>query len=332
MRMNLLKSAAPLVGGGLLALIVALSATAQAAQEVFPGETHLFTTATDGSEACRFGKESNPCGPLRKTNAEAKPADNEVFTRVSGLPIIPELGVPLYATASVSNDFVIPGLPDDLVDVQISVNYDFEGTFLAVSLYTLENLLQLRIEDLDPGGPEIVASYSLAGMQRQGDQGFTDVNATEERADLPGEVAHLTVKLRRGRMYRLHFELQSSAVTFLLTNSLRASATASFNWMSVSVDEDEAELLAGHDTAVRAELAVLRADHEQLKAEHAEIISQLGGIRDDLAEIKTLLLTPPGRRPGFPEDGVPPPGQQSQAPPQEVLPPGRQGFRGRRVN
>jgi hypothetical protein len=60
--------------------------------------------------------------------------------------------------------------------------------------------------------------------------------------------------------------------------------------------------LSVHDRDIKAELAGLRADHEELMADHDEI-------KADLAEIKTLLLTPQGRRPGFPEEGVPPPGK-----------------------
>lgn len=321
------KVVSRLVIGGILALIVTIPDVAQAAPDVFPGETLVFATATDGTESCRKGSSSNPCGRLRDTEARATPAENKVFARTTNRIANP--GFPLYATASVSNDFVIPGPPDDLVDVQISVRYDFSGTFLAASEYTLENVLQLRIQDRGRG--EIVASHSLAQMQRQGDQGLTDINFAEERADLVGEVAHFAVKLRRGGLYRLHFELQSSAVTFANAN-VRGNGTATFHWISVSVDEDEAEQLTGHDQAIKAELALLQADHDQLKADHAEIKSQLGGIRDDIAEIKTLLLTPPGRRPGFPEDGVPPPGQQSAAPAEDAPSPVKRNLRRRRFN
>jgi hypothetical protein len=83
---------------------------------------------------------------------------------------------------------------------------------------------------------------------------------------------------------------------------------ASWSQLSVTVDEDEVEQLDGHDTDIKSAIARHNAaikatigQHDaDIKAELAEIKDKLGKIEDDLAEIKRLLITPQGRRPGFP--------------------------------
>ncbi len=268
---------------GLAVLTLGMPALAQ--EVVGPGESVSFVTATAGAESCRRGQVS-----LRRFTAlncrtefigetAARPDDNEVETSVhlDYLPGSPgRLGVPYYSEASVSNDFFIPGPPDNIVTVHITVSYDFFGNFASGGLYTLSNSLSLRVQDRSYG--TFVASQELVAMQRQGDQGFTDIALAQEREALPAQKAHFTVKLRRGGLYRLHFELQSSGVTFI-AGLMRADAFAKWHILTVSVDEDEVEQLAIHDQDIKA---------------------RLKGIEDDLAEIKDLLRTPQGRRPGFP--------------------------------
>lgn len=266
---------------GLLAgfTVLALGTPTLAQEVVGPGESVSFITATAGAESCRRGTVTFICGLEFLGETTARPNLNEVETSAR-LNILPgtggRLGVPLYSEASISNDFFIPGPPDNIVTVNITVSYDFSGNFVSGGLYTLGNSLSLRVQDRSYG--TFVASHELVAMQRQGDQGFTDIALAQERSALPAQKAHFTVKLRRGGLYRLHFELQSSGVTFV-AGLMRADAFAKWHILTVSVDEDEVEQLAIHDQDIKA---------------------RLKGIEDDLEEIKKLLRTPQGRRPGFP--------------------------------
>lgn len=271
---------------GLLAglAVLALATPALAQEVVGPGESVSFVTATDGADGCRRGSVSLrrftrfDCGVEFLGETAARPNLNEVETSARLTHVLTGglLGVPLYSEASVSNDFFIPGPPDNIVTVHITVSYDFFGNFVSGGLYTLQNSLSLRVQDRSYG--TFVASQELVAMQRQGDQGFTDVALAQEREALPAQKAHFTVKLRRGGLYRLHFELRSSGVTFI-AGLMRADAFAKWHILTVSVDEDEVEQLDIHDMDIKA---------------------RLKGIEDDLAEIKELLRTPQGLRPGFP--------------------------------
>lgn len=263
---------------GLAVLTLGMPALAQ--EVVGPGESVSFVTATAGAESCRRGDVAFTCGVEFLGETTARPNVNEVETsaRSGNLPGSGgHLGVPLYSEASISNDFFIPGPPDNIVDVHFTVAYDFYGNMSSVGLYTLSNSLSLRVQDRTNN--TFVASHELTAMQRQGDQGIElGIGAAQERTALPIQVAHFTAKLRRGGLYRLHFELQSSAVSFVI-GLLRADAFARWHFLTVSVDEDEVEQLAIHDQDIKAKLQ---------------------GIEDNLEEIKDLLRTPQGRRPGFP--------------------------------
>lgn len=262
---------------GLAVLTLGMPALAQ--EVVGPGESVSFVTATAGAESCRRGDVTFTCGVEFLGETTARPGANEVETsaRVNILPGSGgHLGVPLYSEASISNDFFIPGPPDNIVTVHITVSYDFFGNFASAGMYALGNSLSLRVQDRSYG--TFVASQELVAMQRQGDQGFTDAALAQESSALPAQKAHFTVKLRRGGLYRLHFELQSSGVSFI-AGFMRADAFAKWHILTVSVDEDEVEQLAIHDQDIKA---------------------RLKGIEDDLEEIKKLLRTPQGRRPGFP--------------------------------
>ena len=277
------------------------------AETAIPIATSFTFTAAENAEAsCRQGQTPVACNNfLGETAARAAAREVETSARLGAINNI-GIGIPIYSTASVYNDFVIPGPPDgNMIDVQITVQYDFFGNFASGGLYTLSNSLSLRVQDRTANA--LVARHELTGMERQGDQGFTDVSVAQERSVQTGEVGHFIVKLRRGHHYRLHFELESSAVSFL-AGALRADAFAKWNRLSINVGEDEIELLEVHDQQVKAALlgveksllGALGKHDADIKAELATIKSQLNGINQDLDEIKTLLLTPQGLRDGFP--------------------------------
>ena len=270
-------------------------------------ETVTFSVAENGQASCREGSTSVMCSNFLGETA-ARPSTREVETsaRIGNLQSIGYIGKPIYSTASVYNDFFVPGPPDgNMVDVQITVQYDFTGNIAGAGLYAMSNSLALRVQDRTANA--LVARQDLISMDRQGDQGVTDVSGAQERRVLMGEVGHLLVKLRRGHHCRLHFELESSASTFAV-GSMRADAFAKWNRLSVNVGEDEVELLGIHDQEVKAALlgvqstllSALATHDTDIKAELAALKNQLSGIEEDLAEIKTLLLTPQGLREGFP--------------------------------
>ena len=284
-------------------LFIALSSPLSVAAEtaVPIGETVTFTRAENAQASCRLGSLPEPCNNfLGETAARAVPREVETSARFG--PLNTSIGIPLYSTASVYNDFFIPGPPDGhMIDVQITVQYDFFGNLASFGMYALSNSLSLRVQDRTLNA--LVARHELAKMERQGDQGFTDVSGAQERSALTGEVGHFIVKLRRGHHYRLHFELESSAVSFVV-GALRADAFAQWHRLSVNAGEDVVELLDAHDQDIKAALAALAgalAKHDaDIKAELTIIKNQLNGIDQDLEEIKTLLLTPQGLRDGFP--------------------------------
>jgi hypothetical protein len=78
-------------------------------------------------------------------------------------------------------------------------------------------------------------------------------------------------------------------VSFLGAGAMRAHSSAVFDKISVSVSEDVVEIVDLHD--------------DQMTREHNMIKTQLETILEELDEIKRMLKTPQGRRPGFPEDG-----------------------------
>jgi hypothetical protein len=270
-------------------------------------ESVTFPVAENGQAACRQGSTGVTCSNFLGETA-ARPSTREVETsaRIGNLQSVGFIGIPIYSTASVYNDFFIPGPPDgNMIDVQITVQYDFTGNIAGAGIYAMSNSLALRVQDRTANA--LVARQEFISMERQGDQGVTDVSGAQERRVLTGEVGHMLVKLRRGHHYRLHFELESSASTFV-AGTMRADAFAKWNRLSVNVGEDEVELLSIHDQQVKAALLGVQstilgalAKHDtDIKAELAIIKNQLSGIEGDLDEIKTLLLTPQGRREGFP--------------------------------
>ena len=275
-----------------VALSSPLSVSAETSIQI--GTTVTLTTAENAQASCRLGSTPESCANFLGETA-ARAASREVETSARFGPLNTSIGIPLYSTASVYNDFIIPGPPDgNMIDVQITVQYDFFGNLASGGLYALSNSLSLRVQDRTANA--LVARHELTKMERQGDQGLTDVSLAQERSVLTDEVGHFIVKLRRGHHYRLHFELESSAVSFVV-GALRADAFAQWHRLSVNAGEDVVELLDAHDQDVKAALAALAG---ALAKHDADIKNRLNGINQDLQEIKTLLLTPQGLREGFP--------------------------------
>ncbi len=232
-----------------------------------------------------------------------------------------------YASSAIYNDFKIDniGNTDNFVDAQVSVAYDLFGGILGGFGYDAEMSLTLSIEDItDPDKPLPIGTMELFKKDRSGDQGLTDVAMGATQVSLKGETARFQVKLQRGKSYRIWFTAGAFATTPLISG---AEVTVSAKWtkLSVGIDEDEniAEMLVLHDTEMKNtvykhddEIKAALAAHDQVVnmalAEHdlkinaalathdQEVKALLVQVQGQLAEIKKLLLTPQGRRPGFP--------------------------------
>lgn len=277
-----------------LSAVMFFAGSAAAQVTINPGETHRFTQAHGAQAGCRRDFNAMSCG-LLLASANASAANNRVTTGVLTVAGGPNATSARYAEGSVYVDFFVPGSPDNLVDVYISASYDFISDLLAGTLYTVENSLALRVQDRTHG--EVFhAAQTIASQSRDGDQGFTDVNfAGQGNIELDAK-ANWTVKLRRGGLYRLHFELQSYS-----QGGVQARAEASWRVIGVTVGEDLSERLAKHDTDVQRSLATILQQFGALRAEHAEIKARLDALQGGQDETKQLLLTPQGRRPGFPQ-------------------------------
>lgn len=266
-------------GIGLVALVLSLGLVGpgDAAVLVAPGETAVFAQGDGGQVACRLGTAERRCD-RGNFFAEATASSRTVEAAFGPASIGSGFGTPRVARAEIHNDFGIPGPPDNLVDVQISLGYNFDGRVGGTAAYEAAATLSLRIEDITSSPPVPIGSHEVFRQDRSNDQGLTDIAFGGERYVLDGESSSFVVRLRRGRTYRLWFTVEAMVELFLLGQG-RARAIATWTHLAARVDEDEVEQLAKHDAAVMEEFA---------------------DIRRRLDEIKRLLLTPQGRRPGFP--------------------------------
>jgi hypothetical protein len=234
----------------------------------------------------------------------ANPASNTVHARYDQL--LPAVGAANYATASIHSDFDVPGPPSTLVKVQITTTFDIQTRLFGGGAYKTAVALNMKVSDLSVSNVP-VASHPLFEQERSGDQGLTDISGAEEAQVEYDDTSSFHVTLRRGHRYRLTFELQVLGEA-LLVGKVISDADATWTRSRISVDEDEVELLTLHDVAVRTELAahdqVIRAalaSHDaDVKQKLDEILAKLDQQSAQLAEIKRLLLTPQGRREGFP--------------------------------
>jgi hypothetical protein len=269
-----------------------------------PGGTANITTATGSGTACRIDAVAASCDILRFSGTDVVSSDT---VRARYDQLLPAIGVPNYAAASLYADIVLPGPPDSVVDAQIATTFDFAGFLFGAGAYKGTATVSLHVTDITSGGSVPTASHTLFEQERSGDQGLTDVSAGGETQTLRGSTSTFRVTLRRGRTYRLTFEAEVLGEA-LIVGKVMSEATATWIRSAVTVDEDEVDLLAIHDTgmqtalaahdlAVRTELAQHDTD---IKQELAEIRKKLDEHTALLEEIKRLLLTPQGRREGFP--------------------------------
>jgi len=315
----------------LIPLVLALVTTSRLAcadvPEIKPGDTYQFSQADGGGTQCRTATgipaDTTLCGTLTTYDA----AQRFVRAVFDANLLTAGLGEAHYSTAWVYNDFAIPGAGTNVVDAQVSVNCDYYGILFAAGAFKSSGTLSLEIEDRTAG--RVVSSTTIFQQERDGDQGFTDLAIGQELQYPRGESASLQVKLQRGHTYRIKFSLETLAEEFAI-GRIVTSASASWSKLYVVISPDQAEqlrqhdadikaALAAHDTQIKAALATHDADIKAALAAHdatmkaalakhdADIkakLDQLDGkltdINAKLDEIKILLLTPQGRRPGFP--------------------------------
>lgn len=203
-----------------------------------------------------------------------------------------QLGIPHYATSWLYKDIEIDDLSGEgnFVDVQISTTYTWEGGILGGGNYEGRFSLSIEIEDItdDTNNPEGIGSFDLVSRDRSGDQGVTDVAAGGITYDRNKDTAHFQIKLQRGRTYRINFKAEAYGSPLL--SGIESSVRARLEKLGVSIGIDLTEQIAIHDQEIKAAIA----DHDE------DIKEKIEGIMADLEEIKKLLITPQGRRNGFP--------------------------------
>jgi hypothetical protein len=296
-----LGSAIPLV---MTILIAPRMAAAQTS--VPPGQTVNITQAAGGSTSCQISFASASCALLRFSGTTAVSSSNTVNAHYDQL--LPAVGAANYATASLFTDFDVPGPPSTLVNVQVSTTFDLQSRLFGAGAYKTAIALSMKVSDLSVSSVPIpLAAHPLFETERSGDQGVTDVTGGDETQVIFDDTSSFHVTLRRGHRYRLTFELQVLGEA-LVVGKVISDAQATWTRSRISVDEDEVDLLTLHDTAVRTDLAAhdqavrgaLATHDSDIKQKLAEILAKLDEQSKQLAEIKQLLLTPQGRRDGFP--------------------------------
>ena len=311
---------------GLLALPFLLVSHVQAALPVItPGKTLAFTQADGGKRECLYGRLVIPdwlgCGnyftvwhakipdpsSLTAINTSHDAAGNYVGAAFSNISLEPpQLGVPYNATGAVWNDFSIsdPDKNGDIVDAQFSVAYMVEGGIAGTANYDGALSVSLEVEDITrgTGSPVSIGSLELFNKDRQGDQGFTDIAAGGSTYRRANDSGSFWLKLHRGHSYRIWFKAEAAVAPFIATLT-EASVQSSWSSLSVTVNEvsDIANLLNIHEDNIKQSIE----DHEinimnYIDAHEARMKDELSKIHQEIAEIKRLLLTPQGRRNGFP--------------------------------
>jgi len=202
-----------------------------------------------------------------------------------------QLGIPHYATSWLYKDIEIGDLSGEgnFVDVQISPTYTWEGGILGGGNYEGRFSLSIEIEDITADTSTTgIGSFDLVSRDRSGDQGLTDVAAGAVTYDRNMDTAHFQIKLRRGRTYRIYFKAE--ALGSPLLTGIESSVRARWEKVGVSIGIDLTEQIAIHDEDIKAAIA----EHDE------DIKEQLYEVMADLEEIKKLLITPQGKRDGFP--------------------------------
>jgi hypothetical protein len=263
-----------------LVLVAGLAASARAQVVVAPGQlvslggTEVGGAADGGLVSCAIGGIAASCDLAQYEFTVAQPGNYFVRAR-HNQNIGTGLGEPHVAAAGIHDDFRIPGPPDDVVSVQVSASYDLFVSLLGVAAYEAAGQLSLILEDVTDGTPVPLGSTVLFRQDRSGDQGLTDVTTGREAYRIDGDVGTLSLALRRGRVYRVWFEVEIMGEQFVVGNS-DAFASASLRRLVVQVDEDEVEQLDQHDQDVKAQLD--------------RIEGKLDGIAEQLALVQRTQL------------------------------------------
>lgn len=271
---------AVLVAAGMLVMLP----SARAQSSVAPGQTLNFANPDSGSRECRTNNRVfNACASSLFDGT----GWNESLHRVHAKIIKPPpaaLNPPSYAKGSLHNAFTIGGTPGHWVNVEFSTEYDINWAEIAVAgaAYSEVNLM-LEVRDISSGNGFPMTTHTLYQLRRDNTQGVTDVSGSTERQYKPGETGHFEVLLATGRTYQLSFTLEVMGGAFAGTTA--SEATAYWKRLTVKVDEDEVELLD--------DLAIALERHD------VDIQRRLDLVDTQLREIKALLQTPQGKRPGW---------------------------------
>lgn len=231
-----------------LFLTIVVSAN-NVAVAIEPGEELSFTNADGGATECRRLNTARGCnGVLNPFTANYDTSSNTVDASFDGI-IATGIGLPNIASASIYNNFSLSGSPDNFVDVQISVTYDFQGSLFGGAAYETAVTVILKVEDITGSANKAIGSLELFRQDRSGDQGLTDLSVGGERYSLKDESAKFLVKLRRGRDYRIWFSVEALVEKFLVGKA-SAYANATRKDLTVRVDEDEVELMATNNETI----------------------------------------------------------------------------------
>jgi hypothetical protein len=280
-------------------LLLAQPAPANAAPEVAPGETLVFSAPDGGSRECRiqsFSFSPGDCDfprwsvpPTLIPPAPRMSTDFDVGARTVQAffqPILPlDLSEDNHASATIFNEFTVAGSEGE-VAAEISVTFDFDGFLAGSFAYVVEAGLSLVLSDVTAGAPGVVIdSLPLLEKDRSGDQGFTDVALGGAAFVELGEGGGIKALLRRGNTYRIGFQAFARGAS-LLVGTPGAKAVATWSDLRVTLDEDEVQLLGEHDEAIQSQIA----DHDR------DINERLDVIDARQKEIIRLLNTPQGQR------------------------------------
>ena len=228
-----------------------------------------------------------------------------------------QLGIPFYASSWLYKDIEIDDLTEngEMVDVQISPTYSWEGGLVGSFNYEARFGLGIEVEDITtPSTPVGIGSFDLVSRDRSGDQGVTDGASGSSSYDRNSDTANFLIKLQRGNTYRVYFKAEAFGAPFLISG-IESSIRARLETLAISIPNDPNELLHLHDADIKQAIAnlsskvdthdlAIKQDINELSTQVTihddDIKARLIIIQKDLAVIKNLLITPQGRRDDFP--------------------------------
>jgi len=253
--------------------------------------------------------EPFPYGAIRTLSNPSTKTIGAAFTNFGFLNVATydQFGIPHHATSWLYKDIRIedPSSRGNFVDVQISITHTWEGGIVGGGNYEGRISLSVEMEDITDAvtGPTGIGSFDLVSRDRSGDQGITDISAGGVTYDRNNDTNHFLVKLQRGRSYRIYFKAEAYGSP-LVASGIESSIRARLDKIGVGISIDAADQIAIHDAEIKAALAAhdekiakkLAVQEKDIK----DIKEMLQGMMVNLEEIKRLLITPQGRREGFP--------------------------------